>query len=214
MDCPLLVWMLFLNREMTPEVSADFGWPKCLLSLHDPLKIQEYDQCHNTIRVCVPHANVPYARDQLDTTRKWIIYENLRPSSIIVFRADNRAHASATHDAAPKSSSIEMERHGQRQRKALHRAGAKQLLCRPTPLRYPFELGPSEWHMYHHTPPCFCATPLCAAPYLERRPFIAGGAAGIVLVLKATSPFSLSKIIRVAIGRRSDILVCRILTTP
>ncbi|KZT66799.1 hypothetical protein DAEQUDRAFT_729936 [Daedalea quercina L-15889] len=53
MDCPLLVWMLFLNREMT---------------------LEEYDQCHRTIRACVPHANVPYAREQLDTTRQIIAH--------------------------------------------------------------------------------------------------------------------------------------------
>ncbi|KAH9834502.1 uncharacterized protein C8Q71DRAFT_711020 [Rhodofomes roseus] len=53
MDCPLLVWMLFLNREMT---------------------VEEYDQCHHTTRVCVPHANVPYAREQLDTSRQIIAH--------------------------------------------------------------------------------------------------------------------------------------------
>ena len=148
------------------------------------LELQEYDQCHHTIRVCVPHANVPYARDQLDTTREWIIYERLGLDSTVAFRADNRTHASATHDAAPKSSSIEMERHGQRERKALHRTGAEQLLlCASFPL--PLLMGylnasssiePSELQIWFtSSTPCLqsSATLLDAETYMESRPFVA-----------------------------------------
>ncbi|KAH9929409.1 uncharacterized protein B0H18DRAFT_1093944 [Fomitopsis serialis] len=53
LECPLLVWMLFLNREMT---------------------VEEYDQCYHTTRTCVPHANVAHAREQLDTSRQMIAH--------------------------------------------------------------------------------------------------------------------------------------------
>ncbi|TCD66248.1 hypothetical protein EIP91_001611 [Steccherinum ochraceum] len=40
MECPILVWMLTFNRELTSE---------------------EYDQCYQTMRACIPHSNVQYS---------------------------------------------------------------------------------------------------------------------------------------------------------
>jgi len=53
MDCPILVWMLFLNREMTTE---------------------EYDKCYQTMQTCVPHAQVQYAPDNQETMRQIIAH--------------------------------------------------------------------------------------------------------------------------------------------
>ncbi|KAJ3537363.1 hypothetical protein NM688_g6702 [Phlebia brevispora] len=54
MDCPILVWMLSYNRSLTQE---------------------EYDQCYQTLRQCVPHAQVPYATPQnQEFVRQMIAY--------------------------------------------------------------------------------------------------------------------------------------------
>ncbi|KAI0791099.1 hypothetical protein C8Q75DRAFT_716422 [Abortiporus biennis] len=53
MECPLLVWMLSCNREMTPD---------------------EYDRCYRTMQTCVPHANVEYAPQSIDSCAKMVSY--------------------------------------------------------------------------------------------------------------------------------------------
>ncbi|OBZ73940.1 hypothetical protein A0H81_05863 [Grifola frondosa] len=53
MDCPLLVWMLYLNREMT---------------------VEEYEICYKTMTECVPHARVRHAPESPETTRQIIAY--------------------------------------------------------------------------------------------------------------------------------------------
>ncbi|KAH9942113.1 hypothetical protein B0H21DRAFT_696485 [Amylocystis lapponica] len=53
MECPILVWMLFLNREMTAE---------------------EYDKCHQTMLTCAPHAQVRHEPAVGDTMRQIIAH--------------------------------------------------------------------------------------------------------------------------------------------
>ncbi|PCH43223.1 hypothetical protein WOLCODRAFT_138255 [Wolfiporia cocos MD-104 SS10] len=53
MDRPILVWMLYLNREMSQ---------------------QEYDQCYQCMQICVQHAQVPYAFNRGETTRQIIAH--------------------------------------------------------------------------------------------------------------------------------------------
>ncbi|KAH8092158.1 hypothetical protein BXZ70DRAFT_1039821 [Cristinia sonorae] len=53
MDCPILVWMLTFNRDLTTE---------------------EYDQCYNTMRTCVSHASVTYQPGSRDSVLKIISY--------------------------------------------------------------------------------------------------------------------------------------------
>ncbi|OSD04797.1 hypothetical protein PYCCODRAFT_1475868 [Trametes coccinea BRFM310] len=53
MDCPILVWMLFTNREMTPE---------------------EYAKCHAVLRECVPHAPVRNAPSEPETMRLMVAF--------------------------------------------------------------------------------------------------------------------------------------------
>ncbi|EIW58284.1 uncharacterized protein TRAVEDRAFT_124422 [Trametes versicolor FP-101664 SS1] len=53
MDCPILVWMLFTNREMTKE---------------------EYAKCHAVLRECVPHAPVRNAPNEPETMRQLVAY--------------------------------------------------------------------------------------------------------------------------------------------
>ncbi|KAF4568325.1 hypothetical protein EYR40_010273 [Pleurotus pulmonarius] len=48
-DCPILVWMLSLNREYTKE---------------------EYDACYHIIKECVPHENIVYNPQNADSFRQ------------------------------------------------------------------------------------------------------------------------------------------------
>jgi len=48
-DCPILVWMLSLNREYSAE---------------------EYDACYNLVKECVTHVNVPYNPPDADSFRQ------------------------------------------------------------------------------------------------------------------------------------------------
>jgi len=50
-DCPILVWMLSLNREYTKE---------------------EYDACHKVVSTCVDHTKVPYNPRDSDSFRQLI----------------------------------------------------------------------------------------------------------------------------------------------
>ncbi|KAF9228212.1 hypothetical protein BS17DRAFT_725205 [Gyrodon lividus] len=51
MDCPILVWMLSLNRDVTTE---------------------EYDKCYNLVRECVPHAKITYDCTSIESFRQII----------------------------------------------------------------------------------------------------------------------------------------------
>ncbi|KAI0358025.1 hypothetical protein OH77DRAFT_1502585 [Trametes cingulata] len=53
MDCPILVWMLFTNREMTKE---------------------EYAKCHAVLRECVPHAPVRNSPTEPETMRQMVAF--------------------------------------------------------------------------------------------------------------------------------------------
>ncbi|KAJ7759468.1 hypothetical protein B0H14DRAFT_384577 [Mycena olivaceomarginata] len=52
-DCPILVWMLSLNREYTKE---------------------EYDACHKVVDDCVQHIKIPYDPPNADTFRQVITH--------------------------------------------------------------------------------------------------------------------------------------------
>ncbi|KAH7913621.1 hypothetical protein BJ138DRAFT_1081171 [Hygrophoropsis aurantiaca] len=51
MECPLLVWMLALNRDVTTA---------------------EYDTCYHLVRECAPYANIPYSPTSIESFRKII----------------------------------------------------------------------------------------------------------------------------------------------
>jgi len=51
MECPILVWMLSLNRDVTTD---------------------EYQKCYELVRECVPHAKIPYAPTSIDSFRQLI----------------------------------------------------------------------------------------------------------------------------------------------
>ncbi|KAI0630829.1 hypothetical protein C8Q77DRAFT_1219662 [Trametes polyzona] len=53
MDCPILVWMLFTNREMTND---------------------EYARCHAVLRQCVPHAPVRNSPTEPETMRQLVAF--------------------------------------------------------------------------------------------------------------------------------------------
>ncbi|KAI9573371.1 hypothetical protein HD554DRAFT_2055427 [Boletus coccyginus] len=51
MECPILVWMLSLNRDVTTE---------------------EYDKCYNLVRECSPHARIAYDCTSIESFRQII----------------------------------------------------------------------------------------------------------------------------------------------
>ncbi|KAI6125334.1 hypothetical protein EDD16DRAFT_1761629 [Pisolithus croceorrhizus] len=51
MECPILVWMLSINRDVTTD---------------------EYDKCYNLVKECVPHAKIPYDNTSIDSFRQVI----------------------------------------------------------------------------------------------------------------------------------------------
>lgn len=67
-DCPILVWMLSLNREYTKEVShslTDFFW-----RIDNLDRMKEYDACHKVVSTCVEHVKVPYNPRDSDSFRE------------------------------------------------------------------------------------------------------------------------------------------------
>lgn len=75
MDCPILVWMLFTNREMTKEVSVLHQLP--LSRTHELTTVrrtpQEYAKCHAVLRECVPHAPVRNAPNEPETMSEYLV---------------------------------------------------------------------------------------------------------------------------------------------
>ncbi|KAH9940855.1 uncharacterized protein BXZ73DRAFT_88556 [Epithele typhae] len=53
MDCPILVWMLFTNRELTAD---------------------EYERCFKVLRECVTHAPIRHDPDDPETTRQIVAF--------------------------------------------------------------------------------------------------------------------------------------------
>lgn len=65
MECPLLVWMLSLNRDTTQDVSHVV---RCAYQHYaQTFCFQEYDQCYNLVRECAPHTNIPYQPTNVDS---------------------------------------------------------------------------------------------------------------------------------------------------
>ena len=146
MDCPILVWMLFTNREMTPEVSVARavcpGGSHVLTRLASP---QEYAKCHAVLRECAPHAPVRNAPSEPETMRECLILVSVASVGCIdvwqpmtdappFCRANGRFPAPAPHDAAPSRSPDPMERPNDAGRETLDRAGAYSFsFAFPTP---------------------------------------------------------------------------------
>lgn len=68
-DCPILVWMLVMNREYTQDVSGD------LLSVFMVLILdrqQEYEACYKLVKECVPHVTVKYNPTDANTFRAFL----------------------------------------------------------------------------------------------------------------------------------------------
>ena len=91
MECPILVWMLSINRDVTTEVcswrlfSLEIPSPKSLfhrchrypsrlthsdLGAFLPLMNQEYDKCYNLVKECVPHTKFPYECTSIESFRE------------------------------------------------------------------------------------------------------------------------------------------------
>lgn len=83
MECPILVWMLSLNRDVTTEVCVCVGCPPCApatrrgnsggsrsFSSLFTIVLQEYDKCYNLVRECSPHARIAYDCTSIESFRE------------------------------------------------------------------------------------------------------------------------------------------------
>ena len=71
MECPLLVWMLSLNRDTNKAVSNIlFFFGRGLSIALDVSCFKEYDLCYNLVKECAPHTNLPYAPTNVDSFRE------------------------------------------------------------------------------------------------------------------------------------------------
>jgi 4'-phosphopantetheinyl transferase len=65
MNSPILVWMLYLNREVTTEVSIPLFPHRHIFSpltffCSSTTRLKEYEKCYELIHNTVPHAkNIP-----------------------------------------------------------------------------------------------------------------------------------------------------------
>ncbi len=111
MDCPLLVWMLTFNRELTAEVSTIpilmFRPSHPEVSLSNSNGPQEYDKCYQTMRECVPHANVPYAPQSQES--RCACSSNFSSTYLTSHSEDGVLYASAAHDASQTYPSRQVE---------------------------------------------------------------------------------------------------------
>lgn len=67
MDCPLLVWMLSINRDVLTEVRPILLLDKTSASFSP----QEYDKCFHLVQDCVPHARLSYQPTSIDSFREY-----------------------------------------------------------------------------------------------------------------------------------------------
>lgn len=76
MNSPILVWMLYLNREVTTEVPSNLFF---FLLPPSPTLSKEYEKCYELIHNTVPHAkNIPSNPSSGESLR-WL--PRLGPSS-------------------------------------------------------------------------------------------------------------------------------------
>lgn len=78
MECPILVWMLSLNRDVTTEVCICVLCAPLLFDFFDgscpviPF-VQEYDKCFHLVRECSPHARITYDCTSIESFRKFLL---------------------------------------------------------------------------------------------------------------------------------------------
>lgn len=63
-DCPILVWMISLNRNYSQEVSSTLNPESSILTLE-----QEYDDCYTLVKDCVGNVNIEYNPTDPDSFR-------------------------------------------------------------------------------------------------------------------------------------------------
>ncbi len=126
MNSPILVWMLYLNREVTTEV-RDKSFSRFFFSiiLLNPSSLKEYEKCYELIHNTVPHAkNIPSNPSSGESLRSPFL--RLGPSSHnfnLSCRPNHRPNDATPHDEAPSNTSCSMAGPQHTQREALDRAG-------------------------------------------------------------------------------------------
>ncbi|KAF8137292.1 hypothetical protein EV363DRAFT_1317387 [Boletus edulis] len=71
MECPILVWMLSLNRDVTTE---------------------EYDKCYNLVRECAPHARIAYDCTPIESFPVFFLRLVRIPESTLIILPASSSH--------------------------------------------------------------------------------------------------------------------------
>ena len=124
MNSPILVWMLYLNREVSTEVRS---FPFVLFLAGDLSSCpKEYEKCYELIHNTVPHAkNIPSNPSSGESLRSFTLVPSFAQfiKSCFARRPNNRPNDATPHDAAPSNTTRSMARPQYTQREALDRAG-------------------------------------------------------------------------------------------
>ena len=80
-DCPILVWMISLNRNYSQEVSITLTPESSILTLD-----QEYDECYTLVKDCVTNVNIEYNPTDPDSFRALFLRSLPQPSLLTLNR--------------------------------------------------------------------------------------------------------------------------------
>jgi hypothetical protein len=68
-ECPILVWMLSIQRQISPEVRVAHYYS--LSSSHSSRRSQDYELCYNLVREALPYTNPRHAPESYESFREW-----------------------------------------------------------------------------------------------------------------------------------------------
>jgi len=104
-DCPILVWMISLNRNYSQEVSITLTPESSILTLD-----QEYDECYTLVKDCVANVNIEYNPTDPDSFRALFLRSLLQPSLLTLNRQSPLSNAPIAHDAPSTNTEIKVAR--------------------------------------------------------------------------------------------------------
>jgi hypothetical protein len=68
-ECPILVWMLSIHRQISPEVRV--ARYNARTPSHSSRRFQDYEQCYNLVREALPYTNPRHAPESYESFREW-----------------------------------------------------------------------------------------------------------------------------------------------
>lgn len=128
MDCPILVWMLSLNRDTDTEVRTKILSCPTYLRAH-VLLFKEYEQCYNLVKECAPHTAIAHAPTDIDSFRGFCLQAYTCSSAYFrattVNRTNNHGNVTTAYDEASTDLPYEVARLRNSFRETLDRTGQR-----------------------------------------------------------------------------------------